>query len=267
MRLLRVDLSYSRNRNRHGGEVNLFSTSSTVGRIFIAAAISCGIAAGQTKNAAVNFSGYWRLQDDSRNVPRAKLTAQAAALNQDELRKHDMQEIRWCHWYGIPYLMGTSPLQIAQNRTGREIAIIFTTRNPTRHIYLDRPHPNSETLDATSVGNSVAKWEGDTLVADTIAFSEEGLTAIPGGGRRTKTSHLVERFRLLRDGNQLSVVSAWTDPNTFREPHTYEFRYFRIPTKAFELPNVDCDPADEARARFLLNPPGTQPQAAGREGK
>ena len=224
----------------------------------VAAVISCFTARAQpAKSPIPNLNGYWALQFDSRNVSRAKLTAQAANANQDELAKHDMQEIRWCHWFGVPYLMGTSPLQIAQNRTGREIAIIFSTRNPSRHIYLDTPHPNSETYDATSTGHSIGKWEGEALVVDTIGFSEEGLTAIPGGGRRTKDSHLVERFRLLRNGTQLSVVSTWTDSKTFVEPHIYEFRYFRLP-KGFEMPNVDCDPADDARAKFLLSPPGTQ---------
>jgi hypothetical protein len=226
--------------------------------IVVTAGITCFAAsAQQAKSAVPNLNGYWALQDDSRNVPRAKLTTQAANANQAELAQHDMQEIRWCHWYGVPYLMGTSPMQIAQNRTGREIAVIFSTRNPGRHIYLDTPHPTSETYDATSTGHSTGKWDGETLVVDTIGFSEEGLTAIPGGGRRTKDSHLIERFRLLRNGGQLSVVSTWMDSKTFAEPHTYEFRYFRLP-KGFEMPNVDCDPADDARAKFLLSPPGTQ---------
>lgn len=227
-------------------------------KIVVAAAASCiVIPAQRAKNTTPNLSGYWQLQYDSRNVPRAKLTPQAANVNQDEIAKHDAQEIRWCHWFGVPYVMGTSPIEIAQNRTGGEIAIIFSTRNPSRHIYLNSSHPSPETFDPTSTGHSTAKWEGDTLVVDTIGFSDEGLLAIPGGGRRTKNSHLVERFRLLRNGNQLSVVSTWTDPSTFIEPHTYEFRYFRAP-KGFEMPNVECDPADESRANFLLNPPGTQ---------
>lgn len=227
---------------------------------FFAVVISCpGANAQQAKNVAPNLSGYWQLQFDSRNVPRAKLTPMAASANQEELVKHDIREIRWCHLLGIPYLMTTSPLQIAQNNTGQEIAIIVSTRNPGRHIYLDRPHPNPETYDATSTAHSIGKWEGETLVVDTIGFDEEGLTAIPGGGRRTKDSHLTERFKLIAEGIQLSVVSVWTDPKTFIEPQTYEFRYHRAP-KGFEMPNVDCDPANESRAKFLLNSPGTQVQ-------
>ena len=228
--------------------------------IIFAAAIGIASAhAQQTKGATPNLTGYWQLQFDSRNVPRAQLTPKAASANQEELAKHDMQEIRWCHLLGIPYLMTTSPLQIAQNNTGKEIAIIFSTRNPGRHIYLDRPKPNPETYDATSTGYSSGKWEGETLVVDTMGFDEEGLTAIPGGGRRTKDSHLTERFKLIAGGSQLSVVSTWTDPNTFTTPQTYEFRYYRAP-KGFEMPNVDCDPANESRAKFLLNAPGTQVQ-------
>src|SRR4030095_12625183 len=76
---------------------------------------------------------------------------------------------------------------------------------------------------------SIARWEGDTLVVDTTGFEPtHGVTAIPGGGFRTATSHLIERYRLLKDGAQLSVTFTWTDPAVFAPPHTYEFRYQRV---------------------------------------
>ena len=58
-----------------------------------------------------------------------------------------------------------------------------------------------EMFDPTTSGDSIARWDGDTLVVDTLGFDgAKGLTAIPGGGFRTSQSHLIERFRLIKDG-------------------------------------------------------------------
>jgi hypothetical protein len=35
----------------------------------------------------------------------------------------------------------------------------------------------------------------------------------------------VERYRLLEDGQRLSVLFTWEDVEVFQSPHTYEFRY------------------------------------------
>ena len=69
------------------------------------------------------------------------------------------------------------------------------------------------------------------MVVDTVGFhGERGVTSIPGGGFKTEKSHLVERYRLLGNGSVLSVTFTWTDPKVFASPHTYEFRYSRMPS-------------------------------------
>jgi hypothetical protein len=154
--------------------------------------------------------------------------------------------------------MEQSPLDILQNVNGKEVIISTALRTPARHIYTDgRGHVNPDTFDPVSNGHSIGHWEGATLVVDTIGFSGEGITRIPGGGRRTMDSHLIERFRLLDGGNRLSVVSTWEDSKIFARPQTYEVRYFRAP-KGTEAREFDCNAADEARAKFLLEPPGSQ---------
>jgi len=224
----------------------------------------CSIAAGaQTAAHAAetgkeaNLSGLWELHFDSLNVPPAALTPALAAEDPGVQYKHDMYEVRWCHFFGVPYVMLQSPIDVLQNINGKEVVISTPLRNPSRHIYTDgRPHVNAEVFDPVAGGNSIGHWEGDTLVVDTIGFSDEGVTRIPGGGRRTKTSHLVERFRLI-DPNRLSIVSTWEDAKIFASPHTYEIRYFRAP-KFTELREFDCNASDEARGRYLLEPPGSQ---------
>ena len=88
-----------------------------------------------------------------------------------------------------------------------------------RYLYFRSEHVNTDIFDPSTNGDSTARWDGDTLVVDTVGFHEtHGLTAVPGGGYRTPTSHLVERYSLLQNGAILSVTSTWTDPKMFAAP-------------------------------------------------
>lgn len=232
-------------------------------RIIIRGSATLGIlalcflpAAAQNAGASANLSGYWELHFDSRNVPPAHLKPEVSAEDPALQYKKDMTELRWCHFMGVPYSMEGSPIDILQNRNGKEIIITSSLRTPARHIYTDgRDHVNPDIFDPVSNGHSIGHWEGDTLIVDTIGFSDEGLTRVPGGGRRTATSHLVERYRLLDGGKRLSVTFTWEDPKIFAQPHTYEFRYYRSP-KGMEAREFDCDANNEQRAKFLLEVPG-----------
>ena len=198
-----------------------------------------------------DLSGVWELRFDSKNVPPAPLTPAAASEDRNVQYEHDLHAVRWCHFFGVPYVMDVTPIGVTQNTNGKEVLITTSVRNPSRHIYSDgRPHPSQETFDPVSGGNSTGHWEGDAFVVETVGFSDEGITAIPGGGHRTAGSRLVERFRLINNGNQLSVVSTWEDSRVFSKPHTYEYRYYRAP-KGTELREYDCNAADENRAKYL----------------
>jgi hypothetical protein len=203
-----------------------------------------------------NLSGFWELHFDSRNVPPAALTPVMANEDKSVQYKLNMFATRWCHFFGVPYVMDVSPLDILQDLNGKEIVIATPVRNPARHIYTDgRGHVNPDVFDPLSNGHSIGHWEGDTLVVDTVGFSSEGMTGIPGGGRRTPDSHLVERYHLLDGGNRLSVIFTWEDAKVFQKAHIYEYRYYRAP-KGVEAREYDCNASDEGRAKFLLDAPG-----------
>jgi hypothetical protein len=203
-----------------------------------------------------NVSGFWELTFDSRYVPLAELTPQAASADRSMQAKHDAASIRWCHYFGVPFVMDQTPIDIIQNLNGKEIGIVFPVRSPGRHIYTDgRPHVSPDVFDPVSNGHSIGHWEGDTLVVDTVGFSDEGVLAIPGGGRRGAGSHLVERYTLMNKGETLSVVSVWEDPEVFAKPHRYEFRYRRMP-KGTEAREFDCDASDPERTKFLTGASG-----------
>lgn len=85
---------------------------------------------------------------------------------------------------------------------------ISTAPNPVEHP--DDPDP-------TWMGNSVAHWEGDTLVVDVVGFNDK--TELPGGFRHTDALHVVERFTRAAD-DMLEWTATVEDPTVFVEPWT-----------------------------------------------
>jgi len=204
--------------------------------------------------AQPNISGFWELRYDSRNIPKATLTAAAARMSSAEQTKNDLHVIRWCILSGVPMMMDSgAPIDIEQD--AKHIGILAEPVSGPRTIYIDgSKHPDTATFDNTTVGNSIGHWEGDTLVVDTVGLSDKGITSIPGGGIRTPDSHLIERYRLMDNGSRLLVTFTWTDAKIFAKPHTYAYKYYRA-APGYRPRDYDCDASDTERADFLEKAP------------
>jgi len=222
-------------------------------RLAIVLVLALGVSRGVSAQNHPDFSGFWELTYlDSQHVPRASLSPRVTKAVIDAQAARDAKAIRWCNMVGMPAIMASPrPLDIRQ--TTRSLVIASEINAATRYIYLDRPaHISKDIFDATTSGDSIGRWDADTLVIDTIGFDgNKGLTAIPGGGFRTSNSHLIERFQLIENGSILSVRSTWEDPGVYRTPHTYEYRYARLPRDYEARPPVNCDPFDDTRTAFL----------------
>lgn len=201
-----------------------------------------------------DISGFWGLPLDGRKVPAAKLVPTVTRAAIDLHARRDVHAIRWCNLLGTPAIMDSGrPLDIRQG-SGAVIITPETTSSP-RYLYFRAKHIDPDIFDPATNGDSIASWQGDTLVVDTVGFHPtRGITSIPGGGFKTERTHLVERYRLLENGAVLSVSFTWTDPQMYRTPHTYEFRYGRLPPHYEALPAFPCDPYNETRAQFIGDP-------------
>ena len=94
-----------------------------------------------------------------------------------------------------------------------------------RTIGLNTKHP----LDYSKVrpmwnGDSIATWDKDTLVIDTIHFTAKTWLS-DAGVANSRQLHLTERLRLLDDGRYLRYQATATDPEVLVHPATYT-RYF-----------------------------------------
>ena len=226
-----------------------------IAMLLLLGAVPVAAQRGSAPAAHPDFSGYWELRLDSFNVPRASLTPQAMAAAESQAKK-DAEAIGRCAPIGMPTVMDDrSMLDI--RHASMVIGMVAKSPSSTRYIYTDgRSHPAADELEATTNGHSVGRWEGETLVVDTVGLNDRGVTRIPGGGYRTSTSHLIERYRLLEDGQRLSVVFTWEDSAVFQRPHSYEFRYYKA--RDITDPRVfNCVPNPE-RMRFLTSAPAAR---------
>ena len=123
---------------------------------------------------------------------------------------------------------------------GRVTILGESDGNRLRRIYTDgRPHP--EDPDPTFHGHSIGKWEGDTLVVDTVGISPQSLLAIseaagvPNNGdmRVIERIHLVGKDELHDD---IEVIA----PKILTKPWKTTRVYFRQRARKFDIVEGVC---------------------------
>jgi hypothetical protein len=100
-----------------------------------------------------------------------------------------------------------------------------------RSIYLTRGHPAK--LAPTWLGDSVGRWEGNTLVVDTIGFNDQTWLN-DDGAQHSDALHLVERIRPVMSGQYLEYKVTAEDPKTLVKPYSYTRYYKRLDTEVVD---------------------------------
>jgi hypothetical protein len=115
---------------------------------------------------------------------------------------------------GIPrsVMLGLFPQQIVQTPT--QIVILYEYLSAFRVIPFGTQHPTD--LLPSYMGNSVARWDGDTLVVDVTGFNDK--TWLAGTGTfHSEALHVVERYtRVSKDRIDYEVTME--DPNVLTGP-------------------------------------------------
>jgi hypothetical protein len=120
-----------------------------------------------------------------------------------------------CFPPGVPriYIERPVPMEIIQV-SGRVIEL-FEYDHFVRQIYTDgREH--SKDLAGTWMGDSIGRWEGDTLVVDTTGFNDKTLVD-KIGHPHSDALHVVERIRRV-DHNTLVIDITIDDPKAYTKP-------------------------------------------------
>lgn len=139
---------------------------------------------------------------------------------QNEVRTNSgvvRRETSNCMPPGMPNMMGTAQYPVEFLFTPGRVTTLHEAWMQTRTIFTDgRPHP--EDLEPGIFGHSVGKWEGDTLVVDTIGIKT--ITELGAGMKHSPKLRITERFHLAKDDpNQLVVEMTMEDPDALEAPY------------------------------------------------
>src|SRR6476469_6627286 len=159
--------------------------STAVACLTVASMSTIGRAAQESRTP--DISGFWELNFDGRQVPRASLLPSVTRAKMDARAKGDAYAVRWCNLLGVPFVMDSGrPIDIRQGAT----AIIIAPENSSapRYLYTNRTaHISDDIFDPSTNGYSIAHWEGSTLVVDTVGFhGHHGITFFFNDGSTTE---------------------------------------------------------------------------------
>jgi len=153
---------------------------------------------------------------------------------------------------GMPGMMtAVFPLEILQSRG--QITIIEEAYTQVRRILMDRPQKTPDDIEPGFFGHSVGRWEGDTLVVDTIGVKENvRYQNVP----HSKDMRIGERMRLVAPDTLWNEITI-TDPEMLEKPWTFTFAYQRM--KDYTLLEYICEDNreysdDQGRQKIRVDP-------------
>jgi hypothetical protein len=138
-------------------------------------------------------------------------------LEQDGNGNQQRDPSRWAFSPGPTRLLLTTqrPFEVVQFED--QVMLLFENDHAVRRIYTDgRGHP--EGYPVTFMGHSIGKWEGDTLVADTVSIDPR-LWVNSKGYPQSDQMRFVERFRRV-DPETLEIEITFHDPKAYTKPWT-----------------------------------------------
>lgn len=97
------------------------------------------------------------------------------------------------------------------------ISFLFEYQTLWRVVYMDgRPHPADIADYPDFMGHSIGKWEGDTLVVDTVGMNDRSWLDTAGHEHSAKL-HLIERIKKVGN-DKLEWTATFEDPVFFTKP-------------------------------------------------
>ena len=131
-----------------------------------------------------------------------------------------------CVPYGFPRMMAVAlyPVEVIQNP--KQITIITEAFSEVRRVYMNQSQLPIDDVPPGYYGHSVGRWDGTTLVVDTVGIKESVLSyqMLP----HSSQMRITERIRLVAPDilhDQLTIE----DPVVLEKPVVYTLAYRRLP--------------------------------------
>ena len=123
---------------------------------------------------------------------------------------------------GMPsMMMGMFPMEVLQ--TPGQVTIIQEAYNQVRRIYMGYELPAVEDAEPLYWGHSSGKWQGDTLVVETVGIKENVRFR---DAPHSAQMRIHERLKMLSPDMMQDEITI-TDPVTLTGPWTFKYMYKR----------------------------------------
>jgi len=221
---------------------------------FIGAALLLTAVLAQGQSKTPDLTGVWAVYRGARGAdPRlAPVDAPPLALKPEYAKPYEAKRAResdalkkgeqlatgavQCVPYGVPTMMSVAIYPVEFIQTPKQVTIISEAFSEVRRVYMDRPQEKIEDVAPGFYGRSVGRWDGDTLVVDTVGIK----TSIPGyrGMPHSDQMHIIERIHLAA-ADYLHDQITIEDPVVLERPVVYTLAYKRSP--GYEMVEFVCD--------------------------
>jgi hypothetical protein len=168
----------------------------------------------------------------------------AAKVKDLDERQVQVDPAWYCQPPGVPRV--GPPQKIVQ--TAKELVFLYDDLNGNffRVVRMNVPHRTD--IEASAHGDSVGRWEGDTLVVDVTNLDETTWLSDNGLFHSDKT-HVIERLR--REGDTLHYDVTVEDPVVFAEPWKQRSRDLKL-MKDYEIEEAPyCSERDASHLQDL----------------
>jgi hypothetical protein len=171
-------------------------------------------------------------------IPEAKFNARGQEIvdrNAKEMASGRIVHTAWTSCRPGAVSTMTMPRErILVLESPEEVTILYEMPRMVRRIRMNAEHPRD--LQPSYVGHSVGRWEGETLVVDSIGFN--GYAELGAHGQPTSPQlHTVERFTRAADGS-IDIEVTVDDPEYYSEP--VRFTRGWKPSESRHLQEYDC---------------------------
>lgn len=188
----------------------------------------------RTADDKPDLSGVWLIyRDRYPEQPAALPWAAALAKERIENNRKDAPHTR-CLPGEFPVPGASTPWMTKFVQTPALLVMLFEDAPGFRQVFLDgRGHPPDPS--PSWLGHSAGRWEGDTLVIDTVGFNDRSWIGVYP---HTEQLHTTERYRRDEYG-RLEIVVVFEDPGAFSRPWTMNLIWYLAPGE--ELIEFVCE--------------------------
>jgi hypothetical protein len=167
--------------------------------------------------------------------------------------------LNFCQPPGFPRSLGGLPGPIEIVQTPKMTYLTWEYMSSIHRVYMNTAHPAENELWPMVMGNAVGRWEGNTLVIDTVSM-KEGVFDRTGAPYSDKV-HVVERITKTGPDAITNVITI-TDPTAFTKPWVVTRKWVRAEpgTRVGDLYcDSDRNPVVDGKVQVVLNAPVVAP--------